>query len=288
MLPPGQHPASRLLFYPPARINIAMFVLSKIFIFLTDFGFILPALLCIGALLLWTRWHRAGRWIVSLTMLTVAAFSVFPVGTWLIAALENRFPVVHKVAKPVTGIVTLGGTISQFLTAARGQPALTAGAERLTEFVALGRRHPEARLVFSGGSGSLIRQDVKEADAARLFFRQMGLDVSRIMFERQSRNTFENATLTYSLAKPGAGERWVLITSAMHMPRAIGAFRKAGWSPIAYPVDFKTFGPARFSIEPELRFEGMGRLSAALREWMALAIYRVLGRTETLFPAPAR
>jgi uncharacterized SAM-binding protein YcdF (DUF218 family) len=265
-----------------------MFTLSKIFIFLTDFGFIVPALLCLGAILLWTRWNRAGRWVVSATMSMVVAFSIFPVGSWLIAVLEDRFPVLHEVAKPVTGIVTLGGTISQFMTAARGQPALTDGAERLTEFVALARAHPEARLVFSGGSGSLTRQDIKEADSARLFFRQMGLDVSHIIFERQSRNTFENATLTHNLVKPGAGERWVLITSAMHMPRAIGAFRKAGWSPIPYPVDFQTFGPPSFTINPEVRFSGIGRLSIALREWMALAIYRFLGRTKALFPAPER
>ena len=263
-----------------------MFVLSKVFIFLTDLDFLVPAVLCLGTVLLWTRWRRAGRWIVSATMFVVVALSVFPVGLWLIAVLENRFPVVHELPKPITGIVTLGGTISQFLTAARGQPALTDGAERLTEFVALARRHPKARLIFSGGSGSPTRQDLKEADAARLFFRQMGLDVSRILFERQSRNTFENATLTHALARPRAGERWVLITSALHMPRAIGAFRKAGWSPIPYPVDFQTFGPPRFTPRIGLGLEGLGKFSAALREWTALAVYRFLDRTETFFPAP--
>ena len=263
-----------------------MFVLSKVFIFLTDLGFLVPVLLCLGTLLLWTRWRRAGRWIVSATMLVVVALSVFPVGHWLIAVLENRFPVVHELPKPLTGIVTLGGIISQFMTAARGQPSLTDGAERLTEFVALARRHPNARLVFSSGSGSLIRQDLKEADAARLFFRQMGLDVSRILFERQSRNTFENATLTHALARPRAGERWVLITSAMHMPRAIGAFRKAGWSPIPYPVDFQTLGPPRFTPQIQLGLRELGRFSTALREWTALAVYRLLNRTEAFFPAP--
>ncbi len=263
-----------------------MFVLSKVVIFLTDLDFIVPVLLCLGALLLWTRWRRAGRWIVSAAMLGVVALSVFPVGHWLIAVLENRFPVVHELPKPITGIVTLGGTIGQFMTAARGQPSLTDGAERLTEFVALARRHPKARLVFSGGSGSLTRQDVKEADAARLFFRRMGLDVSRILFERQSRTTFETATLTPALTRPGAGERWVLITSALHMPRAIGAFRKAGWSPLPYPVDFRTFGPPRFTPRIRLSLKGLGEFNAALREWTALAVYRLLDRTDAFLPAP--
>jgi len=114
----------------------------------------------------------------------------------------------------------------------------------------------------------------------------MGLDVSRILFERQSRNTFENATLTHALVRPRAGERWVLITSAMHMPRAIGAFRKAGWSPIPYPVDFQTVGPPRFTPRIQLGLRELGRFSTALREWTALAVYRLLNRTGAFFPAP--
>ena len=263
-----------------------MFVISKIFNLLTDPSVVLPVLLAVGTALLWTRWRRAGRRILAVTTGFILIVAILPVGKFAISILENRFPVVHGLPAEVTGIISLGGVINQFITAQRRQPALGSGAERMTALVALARRYPAARLVFTGGSGSIFRQHVKEADAARLFFREMGLDPGRIRFERQSRNTFENAVFTYQIMAPKPGERWVLITSAMHMPRSVGAYRKAGWNPIPYPVDFNTEWPYRF--RPGLNLTGgINNFSLALHEWMGLVIYRILGRSDALFPAPA-
>ncbi len=91
--------------------------------------------------------------------------------------------------------------------------------------------------------------------------------------------------MTHALIRPGPDETWVLITSAMHMPRSVGVLRKAGWKVLPYPVDFKTDGTG------ESRYfsgfgAGLGGLSTALKEWLALFAYRVLGRTDSLFPAP--
>ena len=155
----------------------------------------------------------------------------------------------------------------------------------MTEFVALARRFPEARLVFSGGSGMVLQQDVKEAETARLFFAQMGLDTSRIVFEDQSRNTYENAHYTYKLLAPKANERWVLITSASHMPRSVGSFRKAGWRPIPFPVDFSTLGTPQWHIGFNM-VNGLRWFGTGLRAWLGLAAYRLLGRTDALFPGP--
>ncbi len=263
-----------------------MFLISKIFNSLTDPSVVLPVLLAVGTLLLWTRWRRAGRGILAVTTAFILIVSVLPVGKFAISILENRFPVVHALPGQVTGIISLGGMINQFITVQRKQPALGSGAERMTALVALARRYPAARLVFTGGSGSIFRHDVKEADAARLFFREMGLDPGRIRFERRSRNTFENAAFTYQMMAPKPGERWVFITSAMHMPRSVGAFRKAGWNPISYPVDFNTEWPYRF--RPGLHLtSGINSVSLALHEWMGLVIYRILGRSDELFPGPA-
>jgi uncharacterized SAM-binding protein YcdF (DUF218 family) len=179
----------------------------------------------------------------------------------------------------------LGGTVNQFVSAYRGQPALTDGAERLTEAVGLARRFPDARVVFSGGSGIVARQDLKEAEVARTFFAQMGVDPARLTFESQSRNTYENAVFTRDQVGPKPGERWLLVTSATHMPRAMGCFRAAGWTVEAYPVDFSTAGMGNLGPSFDMT-GGLESLSAALREYMALAVYRVLGRTKSLFPAP--
>lgn len=262
-----------------------MFVLSKIFLFFLNPGMWLAALLLIGTGLLWTRWQRTARWILSLCAVFIALASILPVGLLLLGPLEDRFPVVRNVDGKIDGIVVLGGAVQQLVTEYRGQPSLTGGAERMTEFIVLARNHPKARLVFSGGSGLLFDQSVKEADTARLFMAQFGLDISRITFEAESRNTYENAVFTHKKMNPRPSERWLLITSATHMPRAMGVFRKAGWDPIAYPVDFLTYGPKQMTLGFNM-LSGLNGISNGLREWAALVVYRILGRTDVLFPAP--
>ena len=117
-----------------------MFVFSKIVGFFLDPGLWLGALLLGGTIMLWTGWRRVGRWVLTATMMFIAAVTIFPVGLIMTAQLEDRFPVVHDLKGPVDGIIVLGGTIHQLITAYRGQPSLTGGAERLTESVALARR----------------------------------------------------------------------------------------------------------------------------------------------------
>lgn len=262
-----------------------MFVLSKIFLFVINPGFWVPALLLLGVVLLWTRWSRTGR--VLLTGLAVfqVVLAVVPLGQILIAPLENRFPTVEKIDGPVDGIIVLGGTVVQSLTLDRGQPALSDGAERLTEFVKLARTYSRARLIFTGGSGSVLRQDLKEADTARQFLQEIGLDTNRVTFEADARNTMENALFSHRLMQPKANERWLLVTSAAHMPRAMGVFRKAGWQPTAYPVDYKTF--RHYDWAPGFNLTGgLGTLGDGLYEWLGLAIYRLLGRSDAFFPGP--
>ncbi|MEE8333897.1 MAG: YdcF family protein [Alphaproteobacteria bacterium] len=262
-----------------------MFVFSKIAVYLVDPGVWLLILLGLGTVLLWTRWRRGGRALLTLTFLLVLAVSTFPVGEAMLATLEERFPAPRAIAAPVDGIIVLGGAVRQRLTLARGQPALNEHAERMTEFVALARRFPTAKLAFTGGSASLFHPDIKETAVARLFFNQMGLDGTRVIYEGGSRNTYENAVFTRRLLRPRPGERWLLVTSATHMPRAIGAFRKAGWDPVAYPVDYQTRGLTEIGPFFNLR-AGLNNFAAGLHEWLGLITYRLLGRSDTLFPKP--
>jgi uncharacterized SAM-binding protein YcdF (DUF218 family) len=113
----------------------------------------------------------------------------------------------------------------------------------------------------------------------------MGLDISRIVFEDQSRNTLENAVFSYKLLSPKSSERWVLITSASHMPRSVGTFRKAGWKPIPFPVDFSTYEPGQLRIGFNI-VSALNRFGAGLRTWSALLVYRLLGRMDEIFPGP--
>ena len=263
-----------------------MFVSSKLFEIVANPGFWVPVLLVVGTVLLWTRRHRVGRRLLAAVVSFVVLISVVPVGTMLNEVLEDRFPTVHRLPSHIDGIIVLGGAVNQAATEVRGQPALNDAAERMTEFVALARRHPEARLVFTGGSGSIYYPEIKEAGVARTFFAEMGLDVSRIVFEDNSRNTWENALFSYRLVKPRPGEIWVLITSAQHMPRAVGAFRQAGWNPLPYPVDYRTYGWMQYHIGIDMT-GGFESLWLALHEWIGLVVYRLVGHSSALFPGPA-
>jgi uncharacterized SAM-binding protein YcdF (DUF218 family) len=243
--------------------------------------------LALGVVLLWTRWRRAGRWLATLATLAFLAVALVPVGGLLIAALERRFPPLGAYPDRVDGIVVLGGATTPRLTAHWRQPALNEGAERMTAFVALARRYPGAKLIFSGGSSSLTAEAWREADDVRLLLDEIGFDPARVLFDREARNTVENAEFVHALAQPAAGERWLLITSAFHMPRAIGCFRAVGWGDITpYPVDFRTLGSGRVAV----RFGTLGTrlrtLDEAVHEWAGLIAYRVMGRTSALFPAP--
>ncbi len=264
-----------------------MFALSKYFWWIVEPSNLFLALLLAGVALLWTRWRRAGRLLLAVVALAAVILAVFPIGTWLIAPLESRFPQVRALPASVVGVITLGGAVNQFMTAARDQTALSGGAERLTEFVAIARRRPELRLVYTGGSGSVLRQGLKETMVARRLFGEIGLDPALVVYEDQSRNTHENAVMTHALIRPKPDDTWVLITSAMHMPRAVGVFRKAGWKVLPYPVDFQTEGTGRVRYLAGFG-HGMGKLGTAIREWVGLIAYRVLGRSDSWFPAPTR
>ena len=167
----------------------------------------------------------------------------------------------------------------------RGQPTITAGGPRLLAFAELANKYPDARLVFTGGSGDLLHQDLKEAPVVRAALLKLGFKVERVLFEDRSRNTYENAVFSKLLAKPQPGEKWLLVTSASHMPRAIATFRAQGWHTIAWPVGYWTDGKLLGNVAFDF-VGGLAFLHFGLREWVGLAAYRASGRTEELFPAP--
>lgn len=266
-----------------------MFVLSKTLGLLADPRVLVFLALLVGTLLLWTGWRRLGRALVTATVAAALVLAFVPIGDWVLAPIEDRFPP-PVLPQRIDGIVVLGGDFDARLAARRGRGSIgNAGAGRLIAFADLARRHPEAKLVFAGGSGSLLDQETKETVGASDLLAMLGIDPARVRFEGRSRNTYENALFSLALAAPQPGETWVLVTAASHMPRAMGSFRAAGWTRagarlVAYPVDYWT-APGR---PVAFRFEGgFAELTRALHEWMGLTVYRLLGWTDALFPAPA-
>jgi uncharacterized SAM-binding protein YcdF (DUF218 family) len=262
------------------------FILSKVFWMLVSPGNLLLLLLALGVGLLLAGRAQAGVWLTAGVTAAFLVLAVLPVGAWLVWPLETRFPRPEPLPEPVDGIVVLGGMVDPGLSHRRGDPVLYGTIERFTEFFALARQYPEARLVFTGGSGSLLEQEHREATVARALAERLGLPADRVLWERESRNTWENAVRAREVADPQPGETWLLVTSAFHMPRAVGAFRAAGWTVVPYPTDYR-IDPAGL-YRPGFSFaDGLGALEAAAHEWIGLVAYSLTDRSSAVFPAPA-
>jgi uncharacterized SAM-binding protein YcdF (DUF218 family) len=262
------------------------FILSKVLGFFASPSNLMIALGLLGVLLLPTRLARGGWRLMAASLIALALLGLSPLGNVLIIPLEQRFPPWDAARGAPDGIVVLGGAIEADVSAARPEVALDEAAERITATVTLARRYPEARIVYSGGSGALIYREGSEAVAAVRLFESLGIPPARIIAEEQSRNTVENAVFSLLLAMPRPGERWLLVTSGYHMPRAMGIFRQAGFPVEAYPVDWRTRGPQDAARPFPTLGSGLQRADTAVREWVGLLVYRLTGRSAALFPGP--
>jgi uncharacterized SAM-binding protein YcdF (DUF218 family) len=262
------------------------FVLSKILGFFALPSNVLIVLGLFGVALAVLRRGRAGGKLIVASLILLALFGLSPLGNALILPLENRFPPWDASRGPPAGIVVLGGAFETVVAATRPDIPLNEAAERMTASAALARRYPEARIVFTGGVGSLVYGGPTEGELARRFYAALGVAPNRITIEEASRDTAENAALTKPSADPKPGERWLLVTSAYHMPRAVGAFRAVGFVVEAYPVDYRTRGLDDLARPFASLGDGLRRTDTAVREWIGLAMYRLTGRTTQLFPGP--
>ena len=264
----------------------ALFLASKLFWFAVRPNTLALVLALVGLALVWGGRRRWGRWLMLAGLGYYAIILVSPASQWITMPLEDRFARPNPPPAHVDGVVVLGGAVDQVLTEAHGIPALNGAAERMTEMLVLARRYPEARLVFTGGQGTFIQGEVTESDVARRLWTEMGLPEGRVIYEDRSRNTHENAVLTRDLVRPRPGETWLLVTSAQHMPRAMGVFRQAGWpGPVPWPVNYTSGGTPRAWYDAPFPTR-LNQFEGSLREWVGLVAYRLLGRTDALFPGP--
>jgi len=262
-----------------------MYLLSKLLGFCTLPSNAVAIAGLAGLVLMGTsRAPRAGFRLAAAALMLIVAFGFLPLGRLLAWPLEQRFPPYDPARGDPDGIVVLGGVIEPE-AADRPESGINEAAERLTAVAGLARRYPAAKILFSGGD-ILLRPGVSEAQAAGALFASFGISADRVMLEDRSRTTAENAAFSRRMAVPKPGERWLLVTSAWHMPRAVGAFRKAGFPVEAYPVDYRTPAAAGLWIPFGAVSIGLRRTDTAAREWFGLAAYWATGRSSALFPAP--
>ncbi|GEL43007.1 membrane protein [Methylorubrum extorquens] len=263
------------------------FPLSKLIFFVLTPSNFLILLGLLGCLLLFTEAGRGiGRVLTAAGFVGLLVAGLSPLSAWTLAPLENRFPSFTDDGTPVTGIVVLGGTVEADTSIGRDQITVNEAGERAIALADLARRYPQARLVFSGGAGSTREDAVSEAEIVSRYADTLGVPRNRLILEQQSRNTHENAVFTARMVQPKPGERWLLVTSAWHMPRSMGCFRKAGFDVTAYPVDYRTNWPRDAYRLASFASDGLGELDIGVKEWIGMIAYRLTGYTDAVMPAP--
>jgi len=264
------------------------FVLSKALVTLLMPVNFLIELGLLGVVLLFTRRAKLGRDLMVVSGLMAAFCGFTPIGNLLLYPLESRFPPWDDAHGAHDGILVLGGDIDVGAYAAHNNAVGFSGSgARIVSAAMLAHRYPKARILYAGGSPNLVSDDtLKEADYAVRVFENLGIASERLIIERQSRNTFENAEFSKKLVDPKPGEQWLLVTSAFHMPRAMGIFRKLRFAVEPCPVDWRLEGRKSLTHFPTQAEEGLGYVNLAVREWLGLIAYRLTGRTDELFPGP--
>lgn len=261
------------------------FILSKTVALLLLPSNLLILLGLAGVGLMATRRKRTGTRMAVASVVLLAAAGFLPIGNLLIRPLEARFPEWDASRGAPDEVVVLGGAISSSLSQDYGEPVLDSDGGRIVAMAKLARAYPNARIVYSGGDASLLGNEPPEADFVYPLLDSFGIPRSRVLLEARSRNTAENAVFIKEMVKPKAGERWLVVTSAQHMPRAIGCFRKAGFPVEAYPVGWNT----KRTINPMLGrtlAKGLARLDTAAHEWIGLFAYWLTGKTTEFLPSP--
>ena len=218
--------------------------------------------------------------------LLLALFGWTTFGALLLQPLESRFARPAEMPQAVDGIIVLGGAFEGGINPVRGLYELSEAADRMTEGAILALRYPNAKVIISGGSGTILRERAGDADTAPLLFEKLGVPRSRLILDTESRNTAENAAYTKQLGSAAPGETWLLVTSAFHMPRSMGLFRKAGFDVVPWPTDYRTAGNEGFGGCRENSLGCLRHATTAIREWLGLAAYRLTGKIDRFLPAP--
>ncbi len=258
-------------------LSDVFFWISKLVWLLISPDNILLILFGVCVFLLWREHIRLAKYLMNGLFVICLFIGLFPVGEWLLYPLESQNSVNPKLNN-VDGIIVLSGAEDPVKTDLWQQISVNDAVERDLVFMQLARQFPNAKLIFSGGSGSMVHQQQKQADVARRLFKQQGLQVERIIFERESRNTWENAVNSKSLLVPDENEKWVLITTAWHMPRSLGSFCKVGWNVTPYPVDFRTRKGDLLRLDWNFASH-LKTLKTGIKEWLGLFAYRYSGKS---------
>jgi uncharacterized SAM-binding protein YcdF (DUF218 family) len=261
----------------------SFFYLSKILWIIVSPDSLFVILLSLCLLLLLAGKTKKATILLGVLVFCTLFLSVFPVGEWMLYPLEKRFQHNPELPERVDGIMVLGGSVIPDLSIAWQQLETNQAHERLSSFLQLAQRYPEARLVFSGGNASLYSGRPTEAQSVESYFLASGIAPDRLIVENRARNTAENVSYALRLVDPRPEENWIVITTAFHMPRAMGVFCRHNWRVRPYPVDHRTL-PGKLLRPGFSLARHASDLVQASHEWLGLLAYYLGGETAQLLP----
>ena len=262
------------------------FVLSKIFWFFVQpltLSILLTGAAFVAAL---SSRRRVAMFAAGCAFVILGLGALTSVGAIMMHPLEDRFQRPEPMPDRIDGIIVLGGGFEAGVNRVRGGYELNASGDRFVEAAILARRYPDAKIVVTGGAGDLILEGEADGVTAPRLLTALGVAPERLLLESKSRNTYENAVFTREMLDAKPGQTWLLVTSAFHMPRAMGLFRKAGFDVVPWPVDYRTSGQETLGIAQDNALDSLQNFSVALREWIGLTVYHMTGRIDELVPSP--
>ena len=251
-----------------------IFYLSKLlWLFFNPFNLILIFFI-IGFISNLIKYKKISLFFYISSLLIFFIAGVLPTGSYLNYLLEKKFHETNYLPNTVDGILILSGATNPILTKEYNQINLNSSVERLIESILLIKKYPKALIVFSGGLG--------HARVARDFFYNMDISLNNFIFEKKSRNTFENILFSKKMIDPKSNERWLIVTSAFHMDRSLAISKKLEWKFIPYVTDFNQ--RKNFSWKLTLNFlDNFYEFEKASHEWVGLISYYFLGRSAYIF-----
>lgn len=261
-----------------------MFLASKLFWLLAQPLSLVFILLVLSFLFATIGWRRLYRFLSGLaaTLLFLTLFT--SAGAVLLQGLEDRIPRPASLPADLSCIIILGGSFENEVIAKRGGMEFNQAADRFVEGLRLAQSHPSARILVSGGDGSFSGTYDGDAQTSKTFFTTFGIAPERLIREDQSRTTFENAANTKQLLEENGLSNCALITSAFHIPRSVGLFRKLGIDVTPWPTDYRTSGNVSLGLDFSQPSLNAQLTTTAMREWTGLLAYFITGRTHVLFP----
>ena len=267
----------------PYTIGVMSIPQNDLIWFLLQPSSLLFWLLVLGFVFLVFRWHALGRWLIGFTLILAILPALLPIVELAAKPLEDHFQQPNPLPDTIDGILVLGGSVDWPISQSRNELNLNQASERMFAVANLAERYPTARLVFTGLFKEVIPNELSATAQSHTFLSGSEYLNRPITFIGAARSTYEEALLSIQTIQPKTGERWLLVTSAYHMPRAIGVFKTQGWNLIAYPVDFRS--PKTITFQPRINFFGrLIELDDIAREWGALVMYQRLERIENIFP----